>query len=101
MKASLPINSNGCHFIENLKLLKRANFSIKGSLINPVCCSYEKTVAQLRNRINQISNSVFYADNGVKILESSQISKTLPAGTISFDFSWSAEKNFIIPENLL
>jgi hypothetical protein len=101
MKASLPINSNGCHFIENLKLLKRANFSIKGSLINPVCCSYEKTVAQLRNRINQISNSVFYADDGVKILESSQISKTLPVGTISFDFSWSAEKNFIIPENLL
>lgn len=99
VKASLPINSNGCHFIENMKITKRAGFNIKGSLIKPVCCSYEKTVAQLRNRVNQISNSVFYGAN--KILDSSQISKVSPVGTISFDFSWSAEKEIIIPENLL
>jgi len=99
IKASLPIYSNGCHFIENMNTIKRASFSIKGSLLNPVCCSYEKTVAQLRNRVNQISNSIFYGEN--KILESSQISKVSPAGTISFDFSWSAEKAIIIPQNLL
>jgi hypothetical protein len=99
IKASLPINSNGCHFIENMNTVKRAFFSIKGSLINPVCCSYEKTVAQLRNRVNQISNSLFYGKD--KITESSQISKISPAGIISFDFSWSAEKAIIIPENLL
>lgn len=99
IKASLPINSNGCHFIENMNTVKRAFFSIKGSLINPVCCSYDKTVAQLRNRVNQISNSLFYGKD--KIIESSQISKVSPAGTISFDFSWSAEKAIIIPENLL
>jgi hypothetical protein len=99
IKASLPINSNGCHFIENMKTIKRASFNIKGSLIKPVCCSYEKTVAQLRNRVNQIANSIFYGDN--KILDSSQISKVSPAGSISFDFSWSAEKAIIIPDNLL
>jgi hypothetical protein len=99
IKASLPINSNGCHYIEDIKILKRASFTIQGSLINPVCCSYEKTVAQLRNRVNQISNSLFYGDN--KILEASQISKVSPAGAISFSFSWSAEKAIIIPENLL
>lgn len=99
IKASLPINSNGCHFIENMKTTKRASFNIKGSLIKPVCCSYEKTVAQLRNRVNQIANSLFYGD--YKILDSSQISKVSPAGSISFDFSWSAEKAIIIPENLL
>ncbi len=99
IKASLPINSNGCHYIEDIKILKRASFTIQGSLINPVCCSYEKTVAQLRNRVNQISNSLFYGDN--KILEASQISKVSPAGTISFSFSWSAEKATIIPDNLL
>jgi hypothetical protein len=99
IKASLPINSNGCHFIENMQTTKRASFNIKGSLIKPVCCSYEKTVAQLRNRINQIANSIFYGSN--KILDSSQISKVSPAGSISFDFSWSAEKAIIIPENLL
>jgi hypothetical protein len=99
VKASLPINSNGCHFIENMNTVKRAAFNIKGSLIKPVCCSYEKTVAQLRNRINQIANSLFYGKN--KILDSSQISKVSPAGSISFDFSWSAEKAIIIPENLL
>ena len=99
IKASLPINSNGCHYIEDVKILKRASFTIQGSLINPICCSYEKTVAQLRNRVNQISNSIFYGDN--KILDASQISKVSPAGTISFSFSWSAEKAIIIPENLL
>ena len=99
IKASLPINSNGCHYIEDIKILKRASFTIQGSLINPICCSYEKTVAQLRNRVNQISNSIFYGDN--KILDASQISKVSPAGTISFSFSWSAEKAIIIPENLL
>ena len=99
VKASLPINSNGCHFIENMNTIKRASFSIKGSLMKPVCCSYEKTVAQLRNRINQIANSLFYGKK--KILDSSQISKVSPAGSISFDFSWSAEKAIIIPENLL
>jgi hypothetical protein len=99
IKASLPIDSNGCHYIEDLRLLKRANFSIKGSLIKPTCCSTEKTVAQLRNRVNQISNSVFYGTD--KILTSAQISKTSPAGAISFDFSWSATKDAIIPDNLL
>jgi len=99
IKASLPINSNGCHYIEDLRLLKRANFSIKGSLIKPVCCSTEKTVAQLRNRVNQISNSIFYGEN--KVLNTAQISKTSPAGSISFDFSWSAKKDPIIPDNLL
>ena len=99
IKASLPINSNGCHYIEDLRLLKRANFSIKGSLIKPVCCSTEKTVAQLRNRVNQISNSIFYGEN--KVLNAAQISKTSPAGSISFDFSWSAKKDPIIPDNLL
>jgi hypothetical protein len=99
IKASLPVNSNGCHYIEDLRLLKRANFSIKGSLIKPTCCSTEKTVAQLRNRVNQISNSIFYGKD--KILTSAQISKTSPAGSITFDFSWSATKDPIIPENLL
>ena len=79
--------------------MKRANFSIKGSLIKPTCCSTEKTIAQLRNRVNQISNSIFYGDN--KILTTAQISKTSPAGSISFDFAWSAKKDPIIPDNLL
>lgn len=101
IKASLPINSNGCHFIEDLNLLKRASFSIKGSLIKPICCSYEKTVAQLKNRLNQISNSLFYGENDTKLLDVSQISKISPAGSINFDFSWSAKKTSIIPEDLL
>jgi hypothetical protein len=95
----LPINSNGCHYIEDIKIIKRAAFNIQGTLIKPVCCSYEKTVAQLRNRVNQISNSIFYGAN--KILDSSQISKVSPAGSITFAFSWSAEKAIIIPDNLL
>jgi hypothetical protein len=99
IKASLPINSNGCHYIEDIKIIKRAAFNIQGTLIKPVCCSYEKTVAQLRNRVNQISNSIFYGAN--KILDSSQISKVSPAGSITFAFSWSAEKAIIIPDNLL
>jgi hypothetical protein len=101
VKASLPINSNGCHFIEDLNLLKRATFSIKGSLIKPICCSYEKTIAQLKNRMNQISNSIFYGDADTKLLDVSQITKSSPAGSINFDFSWSAKKGSIIPEDLL
>jgi hypothetical protein len=98
-KVGIPINGRGCHYIEDLLVYKRASFSIKGSLIQPICCSYEKTIFELRSRINQISNSLFFGQD--KILDSSETSKTEPAGGISFDFSWSAKKDPIIPEYLL
>jgi hypothetical protein len=98
-KVGIPVDGEGCHFIEDLMVLKRASFSIQGRVIPSICCSYAKAVFELKNRVNQISNLLFYGKD--KILDSAEISNKNPAGEISFNFSWSAKKDSIIPENLL
>lgn len=98
-KVSLPVNGEGCHYIENLLVLKRASFSIRGNITQSLCCSYQRTVFELKNRINQIANSIFYGEN--KILDSIQISQADPVGEINFDFSWSAKKDKIIPDHIV
>lgn len=98
-KISIPVNGMGCHYIEDLMLYKRAIFAIRGRVLKNACCSIEKTIAELRGRINQISNSLFPGKN--KTLDQSNITKNVPAGEVSFDFAWSAEEEPIIPENLL
>jgi hypothetical protein len=98
-KVSIPKESEGCHYIEDLRVYKRASFSINGSVLPAACCSYDKTIFELKNRLNQICNSMFFGER--KILDSVEISKQETGGTLSFSASWSAKKDPIIPEELL
>jgi len=89
----------GCYYIEDLMAAKRANFSIRGSAFPSACCPIEKSLFQLKNRVNQVVNSFFPGSD--KILETSQISETKPGGEVSFSFSWSADQKGIVPDSLL
>lgn len=97
-KVGVAFGGKGCHFVEDIDCLKRASFTLAGRLIQSTCCSYEKTIMELKNKVNQISNYVFFGED--KILDSSEISSKKPNGEISFSFTWSAKKAEIIPENI-
>lgn len=96
---SPTMGGKGCYYIENLRAANRGQFSIRGSTSVSICCSIAQASFQLKNRINQIMNSYFAGSD--KTLDASQISKTDPNGKISFDFTWSADQNSVIPSNLL
>lgn len=96
VQVGIPIKGQGCHFVENIDLLKRASFGIGGKASISKCCSYEQAIFELKNKINQISNILFSGKE--KILEKIEISKQNPAGEIDFSFLWSAEQDAIIPQ---
>lgn len=89
----------GCYYIEDLNASKRAQFSLRGNFLPSLCCSVEKSVYQLRNKANQIANIYFHGSD--KILEIDQVSEPSSNGSVSFDFSWSADQANIIPQNLV
>lgn len=98
-KVSIPKEAQGCHYIEDMLVYKRASFSVKGNTRTSTCCTYGKTVLELKNRLNQIANSMFFGEK--KILDSVEISQDENGNTISFQASWSAKKDPFIPDDLL
>lgn len=105
-KPALPVYSDqptldgeGCHYIEDLNGLSRAQFQINGRAKSSFCCSLSRSVSELKTRLNLLCNKYFGGTD--KILESSTISEDQNSNLIDFSCSWSATNNLIVPSYLL